>query len=160
MIGSTDILKQVAQKLDAQAAGIRRRSRRMSLLKRALIIVGLVSDPNEIRRKSGCSSASARSSRFSRVEKSRVIVIEMSSEDPQLAAKIPNAIADVYLSVQRDAKLVSNADATDWLNRNRRPDQARQGCRDKGRKLPLPIRPVDRPEQFRACDTAAFGDVQ
>ena len=39
----------------------------------------------------------------------------MSSEDPQLAAKIPNTIADVYLAVQRDAKLQSNADATDWL---------------------------------------------
>ena len=39
----------------------------------------------------------------------------MSSENPELAAKIPNTIADVYLAVQRGAKLQSNADATDWL---------------------------------------------
>ncbi len=50
-----------------------------------------------------------------RVEKSRVIVIEFSSEDPKLAAEVPNAIADAYIAVSRDAKQQSNADATDWL---------------------------------------------
>src|SRR5690606_23969213 len=50
-----------------------------------------------------------------RVENSRVIVIEFSSEDPKLAADVPNAIAEVYLKAQRDAKLASDSDATAWL---------------------------------------------
>ena len=50
-----------------------------------------------------------------RVEKSRVIVIEFSSQNPRLAADIPNAIADAYIAVQGSAKLESNTAATDWL---------------------------------------------
>ena len=40
-------------------------------------------------------------------------MIEFSSESPELAAKIPNTIADVYLAMQRNAKPQSRADATD-----------------------------------------------
>src|SRR5690606_19115472 len=50
-----------------------------------------------------------------RVEGSRVIVIEFSSEDPKLAAEIPNLIADTYIASQGNAKLESNAAATQWL---------------------------------------------
>ena len=50
-----------------------------------------------------------------RVENSRVIVIEFSSEDTKLAAEIPNAVADAYVAVQSDAKLQSNTSATQWL---------------------------------------------
>ena len=39
----------------------------------------------------------------------------MSSEDPKLAAEIPNALADAYLAGQGVAKQQSNSDATDWL---------------------------------------------
>ena len=53
--------------------------------------------------------------RVYRVEKSRVIIIEMSSESPQLAARIPDAIANAYLAMQLKAKKQSNTDATDWL---------------------------------------------
>lgn len=50
-----------------------------------------------------------------RVENSRVIVIQFSSEDPELAARVPDAIADAYLASLREAKSQSNADATEWL---------------------------------------------
>ena len=50
-----------------------------------------------------------------RVENSRVIVVRFSSEDRELAAAVPNAIADAYLDEQRAAKLLSNEDATGWL---------------------------------------------
>ena len=39
----------------------------------------------------------------------------MSSEDPELAAAIANALADAYIAVQGAAKQQSNSDATDWL---------------------------------------------
>ncbi|TBZ97276.1 GumC family protein [Rhizobium leguminosarum] len=46
---------------------------------------------------------------------SRVIGITFTSKDPKLAAAIPNAMANVYLSTQSSAKLDSNSDATRWL---------------------------------------------
>lgn len=49
------------------------------------------------------------------VQNSRVIAIEFSSEDPELAANVANALASAYLEVQSGAKLASNADATAWL---------------------------------------------
>lgn len=50
-----------------------------------------------------------------RIDNSRVIVIRFSSQDRQLAADVPNAIADAYIEEQRAAKLLSNEDATGWL---------------------------------------------
>ncbi len=50
-----------------------------------------------------------------RVEDSRVIVIQFSSEDPELAARVPNAIAETYVASQRAARLQSTASATEWL---------------------------------------------
>lgn len=46
---------------------------------------------------------------------SRVIGINFTSRDPKLAAAIPNAMANVYLSTQSGAKLDSNSEATRWL---------------------------------------------
>ena len=41
------------------------------------------------------------------VEKSRVIVINFLSEDPELAARAANAIADTYLQLQRTVEALS-----------------------------------------------------
>jgi uncharacterized protein involved in exopolysaccharide biosynthesis/Mrp family chromosome partitioning ATPase len=49
------------------------------------------------------------------VEKSRVIAIQFTSQDPRLAAAIPNAMAKVFLSLQSGAKLDSNSEASRWL---------------------------------------------
>ncbi len=50
-----------------------------------------------------------------RVESSRVIVVEFSSKDPELAASVPQAIANTYLANQQAAKLQTDTSATDWL---------------------------------------------
>lgn len=49
------------------------------------------------------------------INSSRVIGISFTSRDPDLAASVPNAIAQVYLSMQSGAKLDSNSEATRWL---------------------------------------------
>nr|WP_316653531.1 Wzz/FepE/Etk N-terminal domain-containing protein [uncultured Gellertiella sp.] len=49
------------------------------------------------------------------VEKSRVIGIQFVSEDPRLAAAIPNAMMATYALMQSDAKIDSNYEATQWL---------------------------------------------
>jgi len=50
------------------------------------------------------------------VEKSRVIVIDFMSEDPELAARVSNAIADAYLALQRQAKQDQARAAGLWLS--------------------------------------------
>lgn len=115
VIGSTDILKQVAQKLDLAKLPEFDPAANMSLVGRVLVLAGLSTDPGEIPAEERVLKAMREKLYVYRVERSRVIVIEFSSEDPKLAAAVPNAIADAYIAVSRDAKLQSNSDATDWL---------------------------------------------
>lgn len=115
VIASTDILKQVAQKLDLAARPEFEADASVSMLDRVLIIVGLKSDPIDIPADERVLKAFREKLAVYRIERSRVIVVEFSSEDPRLAAEVPNAIADAYIALQRDAKLQSNTDATAWL---------------------------------------------
>ncbi|MER9653214.1 Wzz/FepE/Etk N-terminal domain-containing protein [Mesorhizobium sp. M0152] len=115
VISSTDILKQVAQKLSLSKLAEFDETQNMSALSRLLVIAGLKSDPSEIPPEERVLKKMREKLNVYRVEKSRVIVIEFSSENPRLAADIPNAIAETYISVQGDAKLESNSAATDWL---------------------------------------------
>jgi polysaccharide biosynthesis transport protein len=50
------------------------------------------------------------------VEKSRVIMIDFLSQDPDLAAKVANTIADVYLVMQRQAKQQQAQTAAQYLS--------------------------------------------
>src|SRR5258708_2744376 len=49
-------------------------------------------------------------------EKSRVIVIEFESSDPELAARVANAVAAQYLVLQRSAKQAQTRAAGQWLS--------------------------------------------
>lgn len=115
VIGSTDILKQVAKKLDLASLPEFDASSEMSTISRLLVIAGLKSDPNELPPEERVLKAFREKLTVYRVEKSRVIVIQFSSADPKLAAAVPNAIAEVYLDFQRNSKLESSTEATDWL---------------------------------------------
>lgn len=115
VISSTDILKQVAQKLNLSRLSEFDETADMPLLSRLLVIAGLKSDPSEIPPEERVLTKMREKLNVYRVEKSRVIVIEFSSENPRLAAEIPNAIADAYISVQGNANIESNSAATDWL---------------------------------------------
>lgn len=115
VISSTDILKQVSTKLGLSKLREFDETVDMSMLNRALVVAGLKSDPNEIPPDERVLKKMREKLNVYRVEKSRVIVIEFSSEDAKLAAQIPNEIADTYMTVQRAAKLESSTEATDWL---------------------------------------------
>lgn len=115
VVSSTDILKQVAQKLNLSRLPEFDETADMPMLSRLLVIAGLKSDPNEIPPEERVLATMREKLNVYRVEKSRVIVIEFSSENPRLAAEIPNAIADAYISVQGNANIESNSAATDWL---------------------------------------------
>jgi polysaccharide biosynthesis transport protein len=50
------------------------------------------------------------------VDKSRVIVVEFQSSDPELAAKVTNSIADGYLVLQQGARQEQAKSAGQWLS--------------------------------------------
>ena len=113
VITSTDILTEVARELDlashSEFAGTQ-----PSLLDRLLMSVGIKSGaetPPEQR----LLSKFRENLTVYQVENSRVIVIEYSSSDPDLAARVPNAVADAYVASLKAAESQSNAAATRWL---------------------------------------------
>lgn len=50
------------------------------------------------------------------VDKSRVIVVEFQSQDPELAARVANSIADGYLVLQQNARQDQARNASQWLS--------------------------------------------
>ncbi|MBR1085930.1 lipopolysaccharide biosynthesis protein [Bradyrhizobium manausense] len=50
------------------------------------------------------------------VDKSRVIVVEFQSQDPELAVRIANSIADGYLVLQQNARQDQARNASQWLS--------------------------------------------
>ncbi|MEO3387581.1 exopolysaccharide transport family protein [Mesorhizobium sp. CAU 1741] len=113
VISSSDILRDVARDLDlasrdefgAESSGLRG----------LLVLLGLSSDPSQASVEERVLGIMREKLTVFRVEGSRVIVVRFSSHDPELAAAVPNAIAEAYITVQEQAKLASNTDATDWL---------------------------------------------
>jgi uncharacterized protein involved in exopolysaccharide biosynthesis/Mrp family chromosome partitioning ATPase len=49
------------------------------------------------------------------IDKSRVIQVEFQSRDPELAARVANAVVDTYFSIQRAAKQEQTRSASQWL---------------------------------------------
>lgn len=49
------------------------------------------------------------------IDKSRVILVEFQSADPQLSADVVNAVIDAYFRVQRQTKQEQNRNASRWL---------------------------------------------
>ncbi|MEX0408515.1 exopolysaccharide transport family protein [Aquibium sp. LZ166] len=115
VISSSDLLKQVAGDLGLARLEEFEASGEVSMLGRLLIIAGLRNDPVELPPEERVLKNFREKLTVYRVEGSRVIVVQFSSVDPELAAKVPNAIADAYLALQRKAKAQSDTDATEWL---------------------------------------------
>jgi exopolysaccharide transport family protein len=117
VITSTDLLKDVARDLDLASQAEFEAALRPSPVTQLLVLLGLRSDPAEVPAEERILETFREKLRVYRVERSRVIVVEFSSEDPELAAAVPNAVAAAYVALQREAKLASNTDATEWLEK-------------------------------------------
>ena len=80
------------------------------------------------------------------VEKSRVIVIDFLSEDPELAARVANAIADAYLVRQREAK------------QEQAQERRRNGCPAKSKSMRKKVADAEaKVEDFRAKSNLLVG---
>ncbi|MDX8446647.1 GumC family protein [Mesorhizobium captivum] len=115
IISSPDILKKVAADLNLDKLPEFDEALRMSALSRALVLVGLKSDPFDIPPEERVLNAMHDKLNVYGVEKSRVIAVEFSSKDPKLAAQVADAIAQAYLASKGNAKKESNTAATGFL---------------------------------------------
>ena len=117
IILSRDLAREVINKLklsdrpefDPALAGI-------SPLKAVLGVLGLAKDPLSMTPEERVLAAYYDRLTVVPVEKSRVINIDFLSEDPELAARVANAIAEGYLARQRDAKQEQARSAGEWLS--------------------------------------------
>ena len=87
----------------------------VSIVRQVLSLAGLAKDPLKMTPEERVLEAYyERLTAFS-VDKSRVIAIEFSSADPELAAKVANAITEAYLELQQAAKQDQTRLASQWL---------------------------------------------
>lgn len=84
-------------------------------MRSVLGIFGIGRDPNAMTREERTLEAYYERINVSAVEKSRVIAIDFSSADPDLAARVANTIAETYLTMQQSAKQDQTRAAGNWL---------------------------------------------
>lgn len=115
IIRSTDLLKTVATRLDLAKREEFAASDEPSLMSRLMMLAGVERSAREVPPEEQVLEKFREKLSVYQVENSRVIVIQFSSEDPNLAATVPNVLADAYLARQSGVKLEDNTDATAWL---------------------------------------------
>ncbi len=115
LLQSVDLIKQVARDLKLHERTEFDPDSSPSAITDFLVLFGLKSNPLEMPPEERVINAFKEKLNVYQVDKSRVIGIEFTSKDPKLAAAVPNAMMDVYRSLQSGAKLDSNSDAVRWL---------------------------------------------
>jgi len=115
ILRSTDLVKQVARKLDLSSRPEFDPAASPSAIGDLLVMLGLKKNPLDVPAEERILKEFYKKLDVYAVPESRVIGIEFSSEDETLAAEVPNALVDAYLASQSGAKLESNSDASAWL---------------------------------------------
>lgn len=115
LLQSVDLIKQVARDMKLYELEEFDPDTNPSAVSDLLVMLGLKKNPLDLAPEDRVLKAFQEKLQVYQVEKSRVIGIQFTSKDPKLAAAIPNAIADVYRSLQSGAKLDSNSEAARWL---------------------------------------------
>jgi uncharacterized protein involved in exopolysaccharide biosynthesis/Mrp family chromosome partitioning ATPase len=87
----------------------------MSALRTLLGLVGIGRDPSSMSQEERTFESYYDRLNVYAVEKSRVIAIDFSSADPELAARVANTIAETYLKMQQTATQNQTRAAGDWL---------------------------------------------
>lgn len=88
----------------------------ISPLKAVLALFGIGRDPFQMTAEERVLDAYYDRLTAYAVDKSRVIVVEFQSRDPDLAARVANSIADGYLVLQQNARQEQARSASQWLS--------------------------------------------
>ncbi len=115
IINSPDLIKAVAAKLDLADEPDFVSAARPSFLSTFMARLGLAPDLRDVPPDERLIDTFREHLTVYQVTNSRVIVVEFWSTDNRLAATVANTIAETYLAMQSGAKLVTNEDATAWL---------------------------------------------
>ncbi|MCL6706730.1 exopolysaccharide transport family protein [Pseudomonas sp. R2.Fl] len=115
LLRSSDLIRQVARDLKLYELREFDPDTNPSALSDVLVLLGLKSNPLDMKPEDRVLEAFQEKLQVYQVEKSRVIGIEFTSKDPNLAAAIPNKMAEVYQSLQSGAKLDTTSEAARWL---------------------------------------------
>jgi exopolysaccharide transport family protein len=115
ILRSTDLVKQVARTLDLSSREEFDPAANPSAISDILVMLGLKKNPLDVPAEERILKEFYKKLDVYAVPESRVIGIEFSSRDEELAAQVPNALVDAYLAFQSGAKLETNTDASAWL---------------------------------------------
>jgi uncharacterized protein involved in exopolysaccharide biosynthesis len=115
ILRSTDLVKQVARTLDLSSREEFDPAANPSAISDILVMLGLKKNPLDVPAEERILKEFYKKLDVYAVPGSRVIGIEFSSQDEELAAQVPNALVDAYLAFQSGAKLETNTDASAWL---------------------------------------------
>lgn len=115
LLQSVDLIKQVAKDMKLHERAEFDPNADPSISTRILVMTGLMKNPLDVPPEERVVKEFTQKLQVYQVEKSRVVAVQFSSKDPQLAAAIPNAIARVYQQLQSGAKLDTTSETTKWL---------------------------------------------
>lgn len=115
ILKSNNLITEVARQLDLASYEEFKAPKTPSLLSQLLIGTGLVSNPYAIPAEERVLNEFYKKLLVYQVDRSRVIAIEFKSKDPELAAAVPNKMAEIFLAVQSGEKLKDNSNASAWL---------------------------------------------
>ena len=87
----------------------------LSLVTRLFVIAGIKRDPRLLTPEERALKVYYDNLSVYKLGESRVIAVVFSSNDPELAAKIANTVADSYIALQVDARRASTVQAAEWL---------------------------------------------
>ncbi len=114
---SRDVARQVIKQLKlGELPEFDSTLRGVSLIRYSLGFLGLAKDPLSMTPEERVLEAYYERLTAFPVDKSRVIAIEFQSADPELAARVANAVADNYLALQQTARLEQTRAAGRWLS--------------------------------------------
>jgi polysaccharide biosynthesis transport protein len=117
LILSRDLARQVIAELKLNELPEFDPARRgVSFVKELLGMLGVIKNPLKMTPEERTLDAYYDRLNVYPVEKSRVIVIDFLSQNPELAARVANAIADAYIERQRSATQEQARAAGDWLS--------------------------------------------
>lgn len=114
LLTSRDLIRRVAEKHNL-ADRSEFDGSRSDLLETLLIAVGIGRDPMRNSPEERVIESFMEKLKVYRVEGSRVVIVEFTSRDRQLAADVTNSIAEEYMALQGEAKRRTSEDQTRWL---------------------------------------------
>lgn len=141
VLSSADLIKVVAKEL--KLTGLPEFDKSNSTSQKILRMLHLKKPDNALSAEDKVVDRFIEKLQVYQVEKSRVIGIQFTSEDPKLSASVPNAMMAAYSLMQSDAKIDSNFEATQWLepeieNLRRKVEEAEKKVADYRAQKDIP----------------------